>query len=257
MTGTTNATSISIKRVTVSTPAVTLGDLGEVRLNPTSSNSDRIGVGVNAFSNLVNLNVSPLFGNVALGAAAGQNIVNSNRNTFVGYRSGNAMVSGSTNTFVGAEASPLAQYSSANVVVGALSGSAMVNAFNNTIIGRSAGTALVNTFNNTFVGNGAGNLCNGNHNTAIGSGAGPSAAGLVGTIAIGRDSTGTAALSTANDLAVIGTTLTTLKVGTVAGSGSGAWALGIRVAQASSTLDTTQYISVKVDGTVYKLALVN
>jgi len=52
---------------------------------------------------------------------------------------------------------------------------------------------------------------------------------------------------------VLGTTLHSLKCGAV-GTDSGLWAFGVKK-DATVAFDTTKYISIKVDGVTYKLAL--
>jgi len=98
-------------------------------------------------------------------------------------------------------------------------------------------------------------LTTGSYNTAVGYGAGytGSSATVNGSVAIGCDSTGVGAIVTADNTVVLGTPLHSLKCGAV-GTDSGLWAFGVKK-DATVTLDTTKYISVKVDGVTYKLAL--
>ena len=253
MSGTTNATGLSIKKITPSAAALTFGYNVDFRSPASSSDGMKLGIGSQS------LQYTPssrsIFDNLAIGNQSLCKFISGSRNTVVGHNSAISLISGTYNTVVGAGNATVMTYASNNTIMGAYTGIAVTTGSGNTLIGRITALNLSTGSNNVFIGNGSGNtVTTGSNNTAIGGG-GPNAATLAGTIAIGRDSSGTTASATANDMAVIGTTLTTLKCGAVSGS-SGAWALGIRVAQASSVLDTTQYISVKVDGTTYKLALV-
>ena len=163
-----------------------------------------------------------------------------------------------TNQGVGTNAQYSLTTGTYNTASGAYAQLSLTTGNNNTASGTNAQRFLTTGNNNAASGTGAQfSLTTGTYNTHLGAGVGNlGQTGTVnGTVAIGVDSTGTAARTTADDTIVLGTALHTLKVGAVSGA-SGFWALGVKVDGSGLTMDTTKYLTVKVDGVNYKLALI-
>lgn len=176
----------------------------------------------------VALGLSVRASNTTLGLGAGDTISGGVSNTCIGNLAGTALSSGVTNTVVGAAAAPTLNIGGTNTLIGAACDAADGNTNNAVALGYQSVVA--------------------SNATALGAGTIASAAG---SIAIGRDSTGAAALAGAVNGAVIGTALTTLSVGNP-GGGAGAWMLGIFRAGAVA-LDAANYVEISIGGVVRKL----
>lgn len=252
--------------------------VGTGALNDNMLGNRNTGVGYNTMSRNVTGNDNVAVGrfaldsneggswNVAIGSGALADNINGIDNIAVGFEvlarntgSTNVAIGGLTGNTTGEE----------NTGVGFLSldtinpANATTTGSRQTALGKYTGQASP-TQRNDFVCVGYGALVDGDNAVAIGSGASALAAGA---IAIGKDSAGTSAVSNTQDLAVIGTSLTSLQVGggiSTGGSlqtgdpggGAGAWTLGKFTAGAVS-VDPANYLEVKVDGTVRKVLVAN
>lgn len=196
-------------------------------------------------------------GNVAIGASALSSQTSSgSNNVAIGLQAMQSSTGASNNVAVGVDALKVGT-AAHNVALGAEALNAVTSGADNTAVGYNAGVtatsanALVSGSQNVFVGSGSGPGGTAQRSSmvavgyqalvsdtgAIAIGAGASAT-KPGAIAIGRDSAGTAATSTTQDLAVIGTTLTTLQVQKLKVPGLGAFVTGDKyvVADASGNL---------------------
>jgi hypothetical protein len=196
--------------------------------------------------------------NVAIGQQAMLSATTAIECVVIGDQAGYAFLDGVGLTVVGRQALMDATGSGMTAIgyqagrqPGGDSGNTTTTAVQQTLIGYQAGQSST-TQQNSVVAIGYRALVGGAHATAIGCDARALAAGA---IAIGRDSTGQFSSTSVQDEAVIGTGLTSLKVGDP-GGGQGAWMLGKYLA-ASVTLDTAHYVDVKIDGVQYRLAVVS
>ena len=204
--------------------------LGAYALAGVTTQSDNVGVGASSVAGGAR--------NVGVGHQALQSI-SVNDTVALGYRALDSNTTGTGNTAVGFEA-------------GGTNGIAdpITTGSNNTFIGyQTRLAASAQRSGATCVG--AASSVDGDNATTLGF---STSAGAAGAIAIGRDSAGTSAATATADEAALGTALTSLKVGDP-GGGQGAWMLG-QYKTAAVTLDTANYIEVKIDGTLRKLAIV-
>jgi hypothetical protein len=186
---------------------------------------------------------------VAIGPFALATASGGSQNTAVGVQALKQLTTGVNNVAMGQGALIAATTASTNVGIGTAAGNTLTTGSTNTLVGVLSGRAITAGNNHTAVGYNAGQSgASVNNITAVGTGVKVSVAG---GIAIGIDSSGAVATSSAQDQAVIGTGLTTLSVGNP-GGGQGSWKLGKRIAGAVS-LDSAHYIEVMIDGTVCKI----
>jgi hypothetical protein len=196
--------------------------------------------------------------NQGVGIDAQRALTTGSQNTASGTNAQYSLTTGSDNTASGTSAQRSLTTGSSNTASGVNAQRALTTGSQNTASGYYAQRALTTGSSNTASGvNAQRALTTGSYNTHLGAGVGyvGQTATVNGTVAIGVDSTGTAARTTADDTIVLGTALHTLKVGAVSGA-SGFWALGVKVDGSGLTMDTTKYLTVKVDGVNYKLALI-
>jgi hypothetical protein len=202
---------------------------------------------------------------VAVGNQAGHANTTGTQNTAVGYQALTATTTGTGNTAIGYQAMSAALTGpTQSTAVGALALQQMTSAGgSNTAVGYAAGQSVGGAAGNAFLGFEAGqNVYAGGHTTAVGAFSGPSAdyfnvtaigygatsaannttvlganarANSLGSVAIGVDSTGTSPTAAVQDQAVIGTSLTQLKVA------------GLSTAISTKT---AAYSMVRADGTI-------
>lgn len=229
--------------------------VGYAALAAQTSGQFNTAVGYLALSDLTTASSSTAFGNTAAqhqtgaqntavgaGALQGSNGASSGTlNTAIGYDALQSLTTGTSDVGVGMAAMGLLTTGSNNVAVGYAAGqftngsnaNAIVAGNSNTFIGHEAGGASGDPSNSVAIGYQAITVTAG---TAVGYSAHATAAGTAigtltqataaGAIAIGYDSAGTAATSGTADLAVIGTTRTTLQVQKLTVPGLGAFATG-------------------------------
>lgn len=128
--------------------------------------------------------------NTAIGAFAGSSITNGLSNSLYGAYAGQNINSGSANIAIGYIALNLLESSNSNVAVGNAALVSLVSGQSNVAIGTSAGNNLVSSSS---------------YNTVINSNGAASASTLNGIVAIGRDSSGSAATASADNQFVLGT----------------------------------------------------
>jgi hypothetical protein len=111
--------------------------------------------------------------NVILGSKSGKNIINANRNTYIGYRAGYSDTSGFANVFIGMETGLQNTSGNRNTFVGTNAGYSNTTGLRNTFIGLSSGPNNTSGSYNTYIGRTAGWLNQtGDSNVFIGNGAG-------------------------------------------------------------------------------------
>jgi hypothetical protein len=252
---TTGANNTAVGYLTLENTSTGISNaaLGQGALAANTTGNSNTAVGFGALSVTTNSNNTAL-GYQALGggnanlnntAVGFQSLYNDTgySNTAVGVQAGYGNTSGFESVFIG-------EY--AGYAPNGVAANATTTGAHQVCIGMGTGQASTTQVNEVVaVGHNA--VVGGNGAVAIGGGASASAAGA---IAIGQDSAGTAASSSTADLAVIGTSLTTLKVGKLSISNA---TVGTTApsAGAAAALPATpaQYVTVTINGTSRQIAV--
>jgi len=181
-------------------PTVTV-DVQGYPFPPFSDGANNVGYGPSVYGHIT-LGVQ----NTAVGSGAGTAITDGGGNTLVGYDAGTAGTLLGDCTYIGAGAGASSTTDQSNTAVGEIALGAANHSGENTAVGSNALGAMTNPDNNTAVGYQAGiGVVTGSNNTFLGTNTTVSTSALTGVVAIGMDSSSTAALAHNNNDFVLGT----------------------------------------------------
>lgn len=243
--------------------------IGSYALQKSISNQNTA-VGTQALQNLVG-DTNNGISNNAFGDQALLNLVSGNNNNAFGVQALAQATTGANNTAIGHEAMQALTTGGGNTALGYVAGLSLTLGNLNTLIGNAAGTAvnpLTTGSSNTFVGMNAGlaSATQTSAGTAIGKDSKVAANGVAvgvgaqannaGSVAIGVDSAGTAAVSSTNNLIVLGTALHTVQMANVSISSATLTTAAPAAGGASALPATpTNYVGVTINGVARKIAV--
>lgn len=214
---------------------------------------DNIGIGYRAL-----YTSGDTYYNIAIGTDAGYNITNSAAglyNTVIGHNSGKNIGAGQRNTAYGFYSLGLSASSggiSYNTAYGQASLANLVSGNNNVAVGANALFTTTSSANQIALGYYAGYYNTGNNNTFIGfDGTGYTSVSNHIFIGDGENNLGLWFNSTK-----AATFSNTIKTAQPSANGAGAIKIGKVITGATVTLQTDKFLEVEIDGTIYKLAIV-
>lgn len=175
-----------------------------------------------------------LTGSVSIGADAFSNVPSTSADTAVGTLALNAITTGANNTAVGLGALAQITTPSANTAIGEFAGHAITTGADNTFVGRSAGGFSIGSASKQVV--------------VVGSSAQQVTGTLTNVVVIGYNATSQG--GTANTATIGNSSLLSLFAGT------NQCLAGPVISNAVVVLNSTNYVSVTLNGQAYKLALV-